>query len=246
MLSWTEADKRVLPIALLVIIILTLVVYIIFRKKSDKIKNIPLIIITISMLVMEVAKQTISIRQGYDLWHVPLHFCSLFIYWFPLMTFFKDGKIKRFGTTMSFAAAMSVFVCFYLSPGDILGPNNTANVFENFFSVHTFVYHHLIFLYLFVGLSLNMFKLNKNCFIHVVIGISMYGAAALFFAYRLNTNYCNLLTSQIDFVEGWRQSLGQIPYTIGVYLFGIAIGCLVCCIKLFIQKSTRKQVQIII
>ena len=240
MFEWTYADKRVLPIALLLVIDLTLAIYLIFRKKSDKIKNIPLIVITAIMLIMEVAKQSISIKQGYNLWHVPLHFCSLFIYWFPLMAFLKDGKVKRFGTTMSFASAMSVFLCFYLSPGGILGTNNTANIFTNFFAFHTFVYHHLIFLYLFVGLSLNMFKLNKYCFAHVVIGISLYGVVALSFAYILNTNYCNLLVSIIDFVEEWRQNIGHVPYVIGVYLFGVGLECLVCWAKLLFQRIAIK------
>ena len=165
MFEWSSADKKVLPLALIVLIAITLIVWAIFRKKSDKIKNIPLVIIAVTTLVMEVIKQYISIKQGYDLWHVPLHFCSLFIYWFPLMAFCKDGKIKRFGTTVSFASAMSVFLCFYLSPGDILGGNNTSTIFESYFHFHSFVYHHLIFLYLFIGMSLNMFKLDKKCFI---------------------------------------------------------------------------------
>ena len=96
MFSWTDADKKILPIAILIVINLTLIIHIIFRKKSDKIKNIPLIVIAATMLIMEVAKQTISIRRGYDLWHVPLHFCSLFLYWYPLMAFFKDEKIKLY------------------------------------------------------------------------------------------------------------------------------------------------------
>ena len=240
MFNWTEMDKKVLPIALLIVINLTLVIYLIFRKKSDKIKNIPLIVIAILMLIMEITKQILSIRRGYDLWHMPLHFCSLFLYWFPLMAFFKDGKVKRFGTTMSYASAMTVFFCFYLYPGKILGGNNTANIFNSFFTFHTFTYHHLIFLYLFVGLSLNMFKLNKSCFMHIVIGISLYGVVALSFAYILDANYCNLLVSDIDFVEKWRQNIGQVPYVIGVYLFGVGLECLVCGAKLLFQRIAIK------
>ena len=86
-----------------------------------------------------------------------------------------------------------------------------------------------------------MFKLNKHCFIHVVIGISIYGVVALCFAHILDTNYCNMLTSQIDFVEVWRQKIGQVPYVLGVYLFGIVLCCLVSLVKLWCQKLFNKR-----
>ena len=63
---------------------------------------------------------------------------------------------------------------------------------------------------------------------------------ALSFAYILNTNYCNLLVSIIDFVEEWRQNIGQVPYVIGVYLFGVGLECLVCWAKLLFQRIAIK------
>lgn len=241
MFDWSTEDKVVLPLTLLGIIVVTLIVWWLLRNKNEKIKIIPLIIIASIMLVLELCKQIISIREGYDLWHIPLHFCSLFIYWFPLMVFTREGRLKNFGTTMAFACSVSLLACFYCDPSAIIGGDTTANIFKSFFSFNTYTYHHLVFLFLFIGLALDMFKLDKTCFKHVITGITIYGIVAISFAYALDTNYCNLLVSQIDFVEKWRLQCGQVLYTIGVYTFGVVLGCVACAVKLLIQKRLNKK-----
>ena len=64
------------------------------RNQSEKIRLIPVQIIAVVIIVLEIIKQTFSIIEGYDLYHIPLHFCSLFLFLIPLAAFY-NGKHKK-------------------------------------------------------------------------------------------------------------------------------------------------------
>lgn len=236
---WTNEEKYVLPLTLGIIIITSLVLCLLFRKKSEKIKNIPLAIITIIMLVMEVIKQVRAFGEGYSTWTIPLHFCSLFLYFYPLATLTK-GKVKEFGVTMAFVCSVLMTALFYFNPSSIIG-GSAGDVFGSFGNFHTFTYHHLVMLFLFTGLFLNMFKLNKNSFIHVLIGFTAYVLIAVPMAYIIDTNFCNILTSNIGFMESLRVNAGQIIYTIVMFLFAISASFVLILVKLGIGKLKNKK-----
>ena len=238
---WSYHDKIVLPLTLLAIVLITIVFYFLLRNKSEKIKNIPLMSITIIILVLEVVKQIYNIIDGYSTWTIPLHFCSLFLYFYPLATLLKGGKVKDFGITMSFVCSLWMTSLFYFNPGSIIGGSTTQNLFASFSSFHTFFYHHLVILFLLTGLSLNMFKLTKKSFIYVLIGFSLYALFGVTFAHLLQTNYCNLLVSNIGFMETLRVNVGQVLYTIIMYLLGTGLGMLACLGMLGIQKLKERK-----
>lgn len=237
---WTNCDKIVLPISLLVILFIAFMLYFFLRKKSKKVKNIPLVIITIVILILEIIKQIKAIREGYDSWTIPLHFCSLFLYIFPLATLTK-GEIRKFGIAMSFACSVIMTVMFYIGPASIIGAATTQNIFASFSSFHTFFYHHLVILFLVVGLLLNKFKLTKKSLFHVVVGFVIYSVVAVSFAHILNTNFCNILESNIAFMEDFRLKAGQIIYTIVMFLFGISASVAVCLINLGVYKLLERR-----
>lgn len=236
---WTNEEKYILPLTLGIIIITGLVLCVLLRNKREKIKNIPLVTITIIMLVMEVIKQVISFKEGYDLWTIPLHFCSLFLYFYPLATLTK-GKVKEFGVTMAFVSSCLMTALFYFNPSSIIS-ESASNVFGSFSNFHTFIYHHLVMLFLFTGLLLNMFKVSKKSFVHVLIGFSAYALIAIPLAHVLDTNYCNILTSNIGFMENLRLNAGQIIYTIVMFLFAISASFVLILIKLGITKLRNKK-----
>lgn len=237
---WTNEEKYVLPLTLGIILIVSLVLCLLFRKKSEKIKNIPLATITIIMLVMEVIKQVMAFSEGYSTWTIPLHFCSLFLYFYPLATLTK-GKIKDFGVTMAFVSSALMSALFYFNPSSIISAS-AGDVFGSFGNFHTFTYHHLVILFLFTGLLLNMFKVSKKSFIHVLIGFTVYGLIAIPMAHILDTNYCNILTSNIGFMEALRLSVGQIIYTIVMFLFAISASFVLLLVKLGITKLNNKKI----
>lgn len=222
MISWSEAEKTVLPWSFVVIAILSIVICILTNEKKEETKRIPLMIISVIMLGLEIAKQIINIVHGYDLWTIPLHFCSLFLYIFPLASFFK-GKIGNFGRTLAFVCGMLFFALFYFNPGTIIG-NACANVFESFSSFHTFTYHHLILLFLFILLGSRLYHPTKFDFLYVFIGISLYACIAVPLAHILNVNFCSLLKNVIPFMEELRLNVGQVVYTIVMYLIGVGGG----------------------
>lgn len=236
---WTNEEKYILPLTLGIIIIVSLILCLLLRKKSEKIKNIPLAIITIVMLVMEVVKQILSFKEGYSTWTIPLHFCSLFLYFYPLATLAK-GKVKDFGVTMAFVSSALMFMLFYFNPSSIIS-GSASDVFGSFSNFHTFTYHHLVILFLFTGLLLNMFKVSKKSFVYVLIGFTIYAIVAVPMAYVLNTNFCNILTSNIGFMESLRLSVGQIIYTIVMFLFAISASFVLILLKLGITKLNNKK-----
>ena len=228
------------------IVLITFLLWLFLHKKDIKYRQIPLMIITSIMLILEVIKQIYACQDGYNWWMFPMHFCSMFLYFYPLAVFAK-GKVKNFGQTMAFACSMLMFLFFYIKPSDIIG-YSPDHVFQDFYSFHTFTYHHLVILYLFTSLALNVYNINKWSFLHVVIGFTAYAAIAVTMAHALGVNYCNLLTSNIPFMESLRQSVGQILYTSIMGLIAISCGSAVCGayigIKyLFCRKKTQKDVK---
>ena len=242
--QYNSTGKHVMIGTLLLIVSISVLLGLLLHKKEEKYKNIPLIVITALMLIFEIAKQIQNIvMHEYTWWSFPLHFCSLFLYFFPLATFAK-GKVKNFGLTMSFVCACWMTILFYINPQDIIG-NSPENIFASFGEFHRFFHHHLVVAFLFTGLALNMFKITKKSFLHVVIGISIYAAIGLTVAHLTDTNYCNLLHSNIPFMENFRVNAGQVLYTIAMWIIGVGGGCIVCGVHMGISALVQKNKKVI-
>ena len=239
-MNWTSGDLKILIPSFLVLLLITFAMWLILRNKSENIKNIPLATIAIILLVMEIFKQIYSFKGGYSLWSIPLHFCSLFLYFFPLATLTK-GKIKRFGLVMSYVSGTLMTIMFYFNPSSIIGDCTFNNVFITFDKFHTFMYHHLAILFTLLGIVLGMFKMKKQELVYVLIGIVVYGLIAVPIAHIIDTNFCNILTSNIGFMETLRVNAGQIVYTIIMFIFGIVAGLGLCLINIGINKLINKR-----
>ena len=48
-------------------------------KKDLKIRMIPFQILAVFIVLLEVGKQAVSLKLGYNPYHLPFHFCSLFL-----------------------------------------------------------------------------------------------------------------------------------------------------------------------
>ena len=185
--------------------------------------------------MLEVIKQVREFKSGYDYWAIPLHFCSLFLYFYPLAVFAK-GKIKDFGKTMSLVCSSLMFIMFYINPDSIIGRGTTANFLTSYGLFHTFMYHHLVVLFLVLSIMLNFYKFKKENFIHVLIGFSLYAIISVPMAYVLNTNFCNILEGNVPIIESFRLFVGQIWYTIALYTFSIVAGTVIVALQGKIEK----------
>lgn len=89
---WTTGHAMQLLPTLAVMLVAAVLMRLWLGKKELNVRMIPLKIIAVLLVVLEIGKQIVSASDGdYDLYHIPLHFCSLFIFMLPAMAFW-NGK----------------------------------------------------------------------------------------------------------------------------------------------------------
>lgn len=219
MFSWSNSQIIVIPIALCITLALSFIICFFTRKCSKKIRLIPLITISIIVWILEIAKQIINIAEGYDLWAIPLHFCSLFLYIFPLASFAK-GKLQNYGSIMTIACFVAFAIIYFSNPTSVIS-NATDNIFASFHSAHTFIYHQLIFLFFFILIGSKLYTPTKLDYLYGVLTIVIYATISVPVAHFLDVNFCTILSSDIEFLENLRLQNGQILYTFVLIMIGI-------------------------
>ncbi len=239
LMSWTSSEKIVLPLALAIIVIITTILSIILKNKSEKLKKTPFFILASLLLVMEIIKQVLS-YPNYSLWSIPLHFCSTFMFWYALAAFTK-GKVSELGFVVSVLFGFLFLALFYFNPSTIIG-SSAENIFQNFSSFHTFVYHHVIILFTLLSITLKMFKPKLSQALPVSITYTIYAAIAILFANLLQVNFTNLLHSNIDFMQALLDKFGKIVYTAAMYLIGL-FGLLAGLIASVYISKLNKQIK---
>lgn len=211
---WTAEHAKTLLPSLAVMIILAAV----FRavlKKDEKIRMIPIQILTCILLAMEVGKQVLSLIQGYDLYCLPFHFCSLFLYVMPVMSFYK-GKHRQAVFAVSTALCASVFLLMLIYPALIYSADNIQNFFKGYFDFHTVVFHNIVmFLFvLIVALDLHT-PMPKKDQKPIVVFTLCFCAISASMAHILKTNYANYYSCNIPILEEVRLAvqgaIGAIP-----------------------------------
>ena len=216
-INWTKTDVIVLPLVLIGMICLTIFLRKILKNKPDIIRGIPLQVIAGICVILEVIKQGISILEGYDEWMIPLHYCSLFVFFFPFAQYGSEN-VKRVMKPLAFITAGAMSLVFYFSPEVIIG-NASANYFTDFYAFHTFTYHHLAILYVFLSLALKDYIPEDDDYKSVLIVMSVYCVLTTATSHILDTNYCNFLYGTLDLLEQIRLLIGQVGYTLLISLF---------------------------
>ena len=148
--------------------------------------------------------------RGYDLYHIPLHVCSLFIFLMPLMAFYRgkgSSVIRTFASTVGMA--LTLFLTIY--PNLIYSPDNIKNFFGSYFDFHTVAFHNLV---LFAAILIIALELHTPApkgeakatalymLVFCVISASM--------ANLLQTNFNNFYSCNIPPLETVRQSLQSV------------------------------------
>lgn len=238
-MPYSNDDVVVLSITAAVIVVISVLLGVFLRKKSEKIKQIPFLVITIFLLGMELVKQILAIVEGYQPWTIPLHFCSTYFIWFSIANFSK-GKFSQAMKTVAFVASFYLVALFYFNPQSIIGPA-CSNVFGSFDNFHTFTFHHLVILYFCLTVALNNFHFKIKHLYYWLISITTYFGIAVLCAHLLNTNYMNILTSNVDFMEAMRLSIGQVGYTIILGLMTIGVGAIIILVASLITKKLQEK-----
>lgn len=238
-MAYSSDDVVVLSITAAVMVVISVLLGVFLRKRSEKIKQIPFLVITILLLVMEFVKQILSIIDGYSTWTIPLHFCSTYFIWFSIANFSK-GKFSKAMKTVAFVASFYLVALFYFNPQSIIG-DATSDLFGSFGNFHTFFFHHLVILYFCLTIALFNFRFELKHVYYWLISITSYYGIAVLFAHLLDTNYMNILTSNVSFMESMRLAIGQVGYTIIFGLMTIGVGAIIILIASLVTRHVEKK-----
>ena len=238
MFKYTLKESILLP-SLLAIFIAMGVLFKIFLK-TERSRKIVFIVIGVLIFTLEIVKQIYcAFATDYDYWKLPLHFCSLYVFLYPLAHWFGK-KCSKIFKPLAFVYSMIGAVLLYVFPSVLLG-NTAENVLGSFVNFHGFVFHNLISLYLVMSICLADYEAKLTDCVNCSIGIIVYASYAIPSAYHFNMNYVNILYSPISIVEKIRLKVGQPVYILFLIFIGVLVSCLIVLLTWFIQNKICKR-----
>lgn len=221
---WTSAHAKTLPPAVLAMIILSVILRLTLGKREKRIRMIPMQILTVILLILEVGKQVVSFYRGYDLYHIPLHFCSLFLFVFPAMCFYR-GKYENLvgGISSGLCAATAGLTLIY--PSLIYGAWDVENFFTDFMGFHTVVFHNLVILAFFLIISLQLHTPEKKGEPKAIcVFLAIFCSIAAIVSQLLQTNYAGFYQCNVPFFEELRLSMQPIlGYAVTQMIYDVAL-----------------------
>ena len=224
---WTKEHFCQLVPSVIVMIIIALVLNKFIGNKPLKIRMIPFQILAVLLFISEIGKQVISFSRGYNLYHIPLHVCSLFIPLIPLMAFY-NGKHKEAVRTITCSVTMALMMFMAIYPNLIYGSWNITNFFNDYFDFHTVFYHNVVIFEFILIIVLRLHHIGEGKHVRnmALLGVG-FSAVAGTMSQILKTNYANFYTCNIgpinDFVNTIKDALG---YTVGQTIYVIILGIL--------------------
>lgn len=220
---WTPEHARTLLPAVVLMLAAAMGLRAWLGKKPLAVRMIPLQIFTCILLVLEVGKQVLSLWKGYDLYHLPFHYCSLFIFIMPLMAFYR-GAHRHKVTTISTAICAAMFVLLMIYPNLIYSAANVREFFTNYFSFHTVAYHNIVafLLMLIVALDLHTPGEKKEQ-TAVILAMGIFCVVSASMAHILKTNYANYYSCNIPILETVRLAVANAIGPLVAKLVYIAI-----------------------
>ena len=196
---WTLEHARTLLPALVVMILLAAILRAVL-KKDEKIRMIPIQILSCLLILLEIGKQVLSLARGYDLYHLPFHFCSLFIFVLPVMSFYK-GKHRHAVFSISTALCASVFLLMLIYPALIYSADNVKQFFAGYFDFHTVAFHNIVMLAFVLIVALDIHVPKKGDHKPIVWFVLGFCTVSASMAHILKTNYANFYSCNIPVLE---------------------------------------------
>lgn len=223
---WTSAHLKTLLPALMVMVIVTVVLRLWLGKKSLRVRMIPLQVVAGILVLLEILKQTISFARGYDLYHIPLHFCSLVLFSLPAFAFWR-GKHQRIVASIAVGLTAAVFTLTAIYPALIYSAWDIENYFNSFFAFHTVTFHNLAMFAFMLMVALNVFEPKKGDWKPPVFFIGSYCIVAAIVSHLLSTNFNNLYQCNVPPLESIRLSMHTaIGYWPTQIIYVIIVTCL--------------------
>ena len=217
---WTWTHLYQLSITLSIFLVVSIVAAKYYGKFEKSVRYIPLQAIAIVLLCLEAMKQYNAARNGsYDLYALPFHYCSLFLYLLPLHAFYR-GKFSHITDTAAFACLASLMLDMFLMPQNIYSDGTITGYLDSFSNFHTVTFHNLVMLYFMLTIALRLYDFNTKRDMKIMtIFFAGYVIIASIMSYSLKTNFHNLYQCNIPFVEEIRQSIIQATGIFGIILY---------------------------
>ena len=156
MTLWTPTHIRTLLPSIIGMILIAAVLRMTLGKKNITVRRIPFQILACLIVALEIGKQAVSFSHGYDLYHIPLHFCSLFLFSIPLMAFYR-GKHEAVVRTVTTVLCGSAMLLMTIYPALIYPAWDVENYFSGYFSFHTVTFHGLVYFAYLLILTLQLY-----------------------------------------------------------------------------------------
>ena len=189
---WSPAHIRSLLPSIGVMLILCALLRLWLGKKPLRVRMIPIQVIAVLLILLEIGKQTVSFSKGYNLYHIPLHFCSLFLFSIPLMAFYR-GRHEAVVRTVTTVLSGSAMLLMTIYPALIYPAWDVENYFSGYFSFHTVTFHGLVYFAYLLILTLRLYgDFGRRECKTTLIAITIFSAVAATAAQLLKTNFTNM------------------------------------------------------
>lgn len=247
---WSPAHIKTLLPALAGMLLLSILLRLWLGKKELKIRMIPLKVIAVVLLALEVGKQAVSFCRGYDLYHIPLHFCSLLLLTLPAMAFY-NGKYAKQVRAVGTATCGAVFWLTAIYPCLIYGAGNIEAFFTSYLDAHTVLFHNLAMLAFMLIVALDLHApAPKGEHKLIILFLTIFCVVAAVVSQLLETNYAGFYQCNVGPIEDIRLMLqpmigywpAQLIYVGGLtavhYGFVIGFYCLYKAIRRLLTRKT--------
>lgn len=212
---WTPEHARSLLPAFAAMLVVAFLLRLWLGNKPHAVRMIPVQIIAVILILLEIGKQGISLSRGYDLYCLPFHYCSLFVFALPLFAFYKGKNAQAvYGVVASLCCALTLMMVVY--PNLIYPAGSVTGYFKDYMCFHTVTFHNLVVLAFVLILALDLQETAaKKEGLWVILAIFGFCLLAATMAQLLKTNYANFYSCNIPVLETVRATLKE---TIG-YVF---------------------------
>lgn len=220
---WTFKHLITIIPSFIIMVIIALVLRAYLLNASEAVRFIPIKISAIFLIILEIIKQIFSLCEGYDLYHLPFHFCSMFIFMIPLFAFAR-GKWKNHIRAFTTVISSALFVFMIVAPYYLYTDEKITTAFSNFLSFHTIAFHFIAVLVFVLIIALDLHKPDTKQDLKITATyLSVYCAIGGITAQIFKTNYNNFYYCAAEPVDNVRiliserlgAPIGQTIYVLG-------------------------------
>lgn len=223
---WTPEHAKTLLPALAVMLVISVLLRLWLKNKPRYVRMIPIQAVAVILIIIEIGKQAVSFSRGYDLYHIPLHFCSLVLFTLPIMAFYR-GKYQQATDSIAVGFVSSVFLLTAIYPDLIYSAGNITGYFDDYLNFHTVTFHNLVMFAFMLIVALDLYQPSKGSWKYPVFGIGGYCIVAAIVSHLIDTNFNNLYRCNVAPLENVRlaivDAIGYVPTQI---LYVIIVTCL--------------------